>query len=230
MMMNPSVREPIETYKEACLLMEKLGMLPLAPLLPDHPSLTAVTPEENWHTGSGTDPWQWRVRFPSEGDAAYGKFFRKKAVLVHRDWYPLLHAALGGAEDLRERYTRGLLSREALVLYEIIRDHPGIETRELRSVSGMKAKEQKNAFDRGLAELQERGAIVISGAVQRLDASGEKSGWNSTSYETSENWMRQSGLARYVGNREEARLRLLEQAERIWSPAAVRWLSKELSR
>lgn len=59
-------------------IVAKIGILPLATLIPEHPSLNGLTKAENWHTGSELDPWSWRVRFPGEGLAGYGKFVKKK--------------------------------------------------------------------------------------------------------------------------------------------------------
>lgn len=68
----------VTTFEETAEIIAKLGILPLATLIPEHPSLNGLTKPENWHTGSELDPWSWRVRFPGEGLAGYGKFVKKK--------------------------------------------------------------------------------------------------------------------------------------------------------
>ncbi len=87
----------VTTYEEMAKVVDRLGILPLAQLIPGHPSVNGLTKAENWHTGSELDPWSWRARFPGEGLAGYGKFIRKKAVLVSRDWFPAFVRAVGSS-------------------------------------------------------------------------------------------------------------------------------------
>lgn len=54
----------VNSYDEAVQVIKQVGFLPLATLIPNHPSLGSITNSTNWHTGSSMDPWLWRVRFP----------------------------------------------------------------------------------------------------------------------------------------------------------------------
>lgn len=63
----------ISSYVEAVQLINEVGILPLAPLIPNHPSLYRNTLDEQWLTGTEADPWLWRTRLPSDGAAAYWK-------------------------------------------------------------------------------------------------------------------------------------------------------------
>lgn len=219
----------ITTYEQAGEVIDRLGILPLAALIPDHPSLNGITKAENWHTDSELDPWAWRVRFPGEGQAGYGKFMKKKAVLVSREWFPAFVAAAGSLQELEERYQNGLATREAVTLLQIIRDNQGIGTRELRAFAEMKAKEKKTPFDNAVTELQGMLDIVISGVKERHNAEGEKNGWNSTSFETAGHWMEQHGLTPFTGSREEAIIWLKSQMEGVWAPTAMAWIGKAMS-
>lgn len=216
----------ITTYEEAVHLLSEIGILPLAPLIPDHPSLNGLTKAENWHTGTELDPWLWRVRFPVEGAAAYGKFIKKKAILVSREWFPAFLAALGSEASLTERYNSGLCSREALTLLHIIQEQEGIDTRSLRACAEMKEKEKKTAFDNAVTELQGTLDIVISGVKERKNADGEKNGWSSTSYETNRHWMEESGISPFKGSSIEAVEWLKNEMESVWSPTAIAWIYK----
>ncbi|WP_379152154.1 hypothetical protein [Paenibacillus sp. sgz5001063] len=217
------------TYEEMKEVIAKLGILPLASLIPEHPSVTGLTKAEKWHTDTELDPWSWRARFPGEGVAAYGKFIRKKAVLVTSEWFPAYVAATGSPRSLEERYDSGLCSREALTLLQIIRDNQGIETRELRTLAEMKAKEKKTAFDNAVTELQGTLDIVISGVKERHNSLGEKNGWNSTSFETVSHWMTDNKIPLFKGTREEAATWLHVRMEGNWHPGAIKWLEKVLS-
>jgi hypothetical protein len=219
----------INTYDEAARVISEFGIIPLAPLMPEHPSLSGITKAENWHTGSDLDPWQWRARFPGEGLAAYGKFIKKKAILVSREWFPVYVAALGSGASLKERYNNGLSSREALTLFTIIQENEGIETRAIRSEADMKAKDKKTSFDNALADLQGSVDIVISGVSERHNSDGEKNGWNSTSFETVSHWLAVNGISPFTGSREEAIDWLKSEIDKKWSPEAKAWIYKAWS-
>lgn len=220
--------ESVTTFEEMAEVVARLGIVPLAGLIPEHPSVNGLTLKENWHTDTELDPWGWRVRFPGEGLAGYGKFIKKKAVLISRDWLPAYVAAAGFRQTLEERYASGMASREALTLLKIIRENQGIETRQLRAAAEMKAKEQKTAFDNAVTELQGSLDIVISGVKQRLNADGEPNGWNSTSYETIEHWMQAADIPSFEGTRDEAVAWLRARMEAAWAPEACAWISKVL--
>ncbi len=115
----------VNNYDEAVKLIEELGILPLASLIPDYPSLESVTPQTSWHSDTEQDPWKWRVRFPAEGKAAYGKFMKKKAVLVSPDWFPLVFNALRLGPSAEACYRDGLLSQAAWELYLAHRNRAG---------------------------------------------------------------------------------------------------------
>ncbi|WNS45100.1 hypothetical protein [Paenibacillus sp. MMS20-IR301] len=218
----------VTTFEEMAEVVGRMGIVPLAALIPGHPSVNGLTLAENWHTGSEQDPWGWRVRFPGEGLAGYGKFIKKKAVLVSREWLPAYLAAAGSTRTLEERYDSGLATKEALTLLQIIREQEGIETRQLRAMADMKAKEKKTAFDNAVTELQGMLDIVISGVKQRLNADGEPNGWNSTSYETTGRWMHEAGMMPFEGTREEAIAWLRSQMDGVWTPEAIAWINKTL--
>lgn len=218
----------ITTYKGTTEIIAKVGLLPLAPLIPEHPSLSGLTKPENWHTGTELDPWSWRTQFPGEGLAGYGKFIKKKAILVSREWFPAFVAAVGSTKTIENRYNDGLTSREAVTLLQIIREQQGIDTRRLRSEAEMKAKEKKTAFDNAVTELQGSLDIVISGIKERQNAEGENNGWSSTSFETVSHWMEDNKLSAFEGDREEAIAWLNTRMNEVWSPAAIAWTNKAL--
>lgn len=216
----------VTTFEEAAEIVEKLGILPLASFIPEHPSLNGLTKPENWHTGTELDPWSWRVRFPGEGLSGYGKFVKKKAILVSREWFPAFVAAVGSTKSIEERYHDGLASNEAMTLLQIVREHQGIDTRVLRTEANMKAKEKKTAFDQAVTELQESLDMVISGIKERRNADGEKNGWSSTAFETVDHWMEANNLPVFKGDREEAVAWLQARMNGVWSPNAIAWTNK----
>lgn len=208
-------------YEEAAEYIEKIGILPLASLIPDYPSLDRITPKDSWHSGTERDPWGWRTRFPLEGKAAYGKFFRKKAVLISAEWFPWVYACLRLGADADQCYKNGLLSPTAWQLYQLIEIEQGIDTRVLRDRAQMKAKEDKKAFDQAVAELQGAMLVVISGVKPKVDEQGEINGWSSTSYETTAHWMGRSGIKDISRTKSEARDELLSRLQPRCSEKAI---------
>jgi hypothetical protein len=215
----------IKTYEEATQVIKELGILPLATLVPQYPSLDSMTLKENWHTGSEFDPWLWRAMFPSEGTAAYGKFLKKKSVLISKEVLPLIRAVLGNKVTMEKRYSDGLVSREAFELFKLIREEEGIDTRVLRVKAGMKNKEKKKAFDQALVELQGSMDIVVAGTKEKTNDLGEKNGWSSTSFETMDHWATMNNVAQ-VPNLVEAKTALKNHLEKVSNPEAMKAFNK----
>ncbi|WP_339148557.1 MULTISPECIES: hypothetical protein [unclassified Sutcliffiella] len=216
----------IHTYEEAVAVIKEVGLLPLAPLFDDYPSLGSITPKEAWHSDTDQDPWIWRTQFAADGVAAYGKFIRKKAVFLSKDLLPLVLAALASHETMEERYEKGEVSREALTLFDLISGNQGIDTRVLRAEAGMKEKDKKKAFDQTLLELQGNLDIVVSGTKEKQDESGEKNGWSSTSYETMEHWCKKNDIAASELNKEEAKKQLEQHFSRFTTAATMKKIKK----
>ncbi|MGG4401366.1 hypothetical protein ABEW61_14685 [Paenibacillus amylolyticus] len=220
--------ETVITYEEAVQRIQSIGLLPLAPLFADYPSLSSLTPKEHWHKDDEFDPWLWRSRLAEEGIAAYGKFVKKKALLVSSEYFPWVHRLLADSRTIKEQYEAGLLSREAFKLHALVAEQEGIDGRALRSQAGFGAKEDKKTFDRGLLDLQGCAAIVISGTKEKEGLAEGKVAWNSSAYETAGHWMERHGIKPYEGSIEEARELLIVQLQQHASPAALSSIFKAL--
>lgn len=216
----------VHTYEEAIDVINEIGFLPLAKLIPDYPSLDSITLKEHWHTGSELDPWMWRAKFPSDGKAAYGKFVKKKSVLLSTELLQLFRSILGSPLPVKNRYQDGLLSKEAVELYTLICENEGIDTRVLRVEAGMKDKEKKKLFDHALLELQSSMDIVVSGTKAKTNEAGEKNGWSSTSFETMEFWIQNQGMKENTFKVEDAKMMLKDHFAPICSPEAMKSFNK----
>lgn len=216
----------IHTYEEAVAMIKEVGLLPLAPLFDDYPSLGGMTPKEAWHSHTEQDPWIWRTQFAEDGVAAYGKFIKRKAIFISKDLLPLMLAALASQETMKKRYEKGEVSREAFTLFRLISENQGIDTRVLRAKAGMKEKEKKKAFDQALLELQGNLDIVVSGTKEKQDENGEKNGWSSTSYETMKHWCDKNKIKVLELKKEEATEKLINHFESFTSEAAMKKLKR----
>ncbi|QUG43088.1 hypothetical protein KD050_07590 [Psychrobacillus sp. INOP01] len=211
------VEYKVKTYEEAIKVIEELGLLPLASLIPEYPSLNSLTLQENWHSDTEFDPWIWRTKFSSDGVAGYGKFIKKKSILVSRQLLPYVKKVLGSNELVEERYFSGSISREANSIYEIISQEEGIDTRALRAKAGLKEKEKKKVFENALLDLQGSMDIVISGIQEKKNIDGEKNGWSSTSFETYDSWASRNKIANIDCSREDAKKYLIAHFSNVCS-------------
>ena len=216
----------IGTYEDALEVIKEVGLLPLSPLIPNYPSLDSITSKEHWYSGSDLDPWLWRAQFPVDGVAAYGKFIKKKSVLISRQLLPLVNVVLGSKESVAERYHDGLVSREAFEIYTLISEEEGIDTRVLRAKAGMKNKEKKKPFDHALLELQGSMDIVVAGTKEKTNVSGERNGWSSTSFETLDYWSENNQVDLKDMEMGEAKGALKNHFIKIGSPESLKALGK----
>jgi hypothetical protein len=216
----------IQTYEEAVAVIKEIGFLPLAPLIPNYPSLSSMTLHEHWHSDSEFDPWLWRTRFSADGVAAYGKFVKKKSVFISSDLVPIVKTVLGSVHTIKQRYADGLISREAVELFTLITEAEGIDTRVLRTQAGMKDKEKKKSFDNALLELQGSMDIVVSGTKEKTNEFGEVNGWSSTSFETITYWIENHNIAQNEVTQEEAIMMLKDHFAGSCSPETLKALAK----
>ncbi|MDQ0153959.1 AlkZ-related protein [Robertmurraya andreesenii] len=216
----------VKTYEEAINVINEVGILPLAPLIPDFPSLNTITRPEYWHSETEFDPWIWRTKFSTDGVAGYGKFIKKKSVLVSRQFLPYVKRVLGYQESVDERYFNGTVSKEALDIYQLIRQEEGIDTRALRGKAGLKDKDKKRIFENALLELQGSMDIVISGIQEKRNELGEKNGWSSTAFETYNSWITRNGIDIISIDKEQARQFLMAHFSNICSAEGIKRLGK----
>lgn len=216
------------TYEEACELIQEWGLVPLSGGITNHPTIGAITKHNDWHSGSETDPWVWRIRLATEGKAAYGRMIGNQTWFAHREIFSLVRAALRSEKSVQQRVEEGQLSMYAHRLYELIADNPGMDVRTLRKLAFMSDKSLKKAFDRALVDLQNTADIVISGVEFRLNKQGDKSGWSSTCFVTAESWMDRHGLRPSMLTPELAMEELFDRFQGKWSEEASAYLYKKI--
>ncbi|MFX3675211.1 MAG: hypothetical protein ACE3JQ_12320 [Paenisporosarcina sp.] len=218
----------IKTYEEAIKVIEEIGLLPLAPLIPDFPSLNSITSKDSWHSETEFDPWIWRTKFSTDGVAGYGKFMKKKSVLVSRKLLPYVKKVVGYDGTIEERYFNGQVSKDAFNLYQIISQEEGIDTRALRTKAELKEKDKKKIFENALLELQGTMDIVISGIQEKKNVDGEKNGWSSTAFETYDSWANRNNIDIIDLEKEEAKKYLIAHFLKLCSNDSVKKIEKIL--
>ncbi|MFJ5770112.1 hypothetical protein [Psychrobacillus sp. NPDC093180] len=216
----------VKTYEDAIKVIEEIGILPLAPLIPDFPSLNTITQPEYWHSDTECDPWIWRTKFSTDGVAGYGKFIKKKSILVSIRLLPYVKKVIGYDESVEERYFKGNVSKEAFEIYKIITQLEGIDTRALRIKAGLKERDKKKLFENALLELQGSMDIVISGIQEKRNEVGEKNGWSSTAFETYNSWANRNKIETINIDKAESRKYLLSFFSNVCSNESLKKLEK----
>ncbi|MBP1989631.1 AlkZ-related protein [Paenibacillus eucommiae] len=215
----------VSDYSEFVELVEKYKIFPFSSFVPEYPSLTAVTANDQWHTGTETDPWQWRVMIVQEGVAAYGKFFGDKACFIHKELFPIVKTILTFNKTVEERYNDGHISRTAFHLYKVLMEHGNIDSRNLRVKAGLNAKDNKKEYEKSIVELQNNGYVVITGAAKQSE---NDLGWSSMCYEPSDLWLNSvKGNMDYVSI-EEAKNMMLVELSKTCSDKSLKFFAKKL--
>lgn len=137
-------------------------------------TLSSLTDNE-WHDGSSSDPWLWRMKIAQKGEQAYGKFFRNKTGFASRACIPAFLAVRRENRSFDELYAEGLVSRRAKQVWDCFEFRSTWTFQELKSQSGFAG--QRAEFDAALSELQGLFFLCISGQSRRINQKGEPYGW-----------------------------------------------------
>lgn len=178
---------------------KRVGMLPYF-----RNSIPGFSVEENvpedllWDVGRG--PWMWKGTVVRNWEAAYGKFFRRKAGYIALELLP--HFI---------NYRRTTLPLEVnpieAGIYNVLVEHESLLSRDLKDLSGHTPKRENQqkltpiermiarqapkgardlGFDTRIARLQMAGRVVIADFEYKLDRHGESYGWGVARYTTPE--------------------------------------------
>ncbi len=212
-------------YEEFVQLVEKYKILPFSEFVPEYPSLTAASVDNDWHKGTATDPWLWRIRIVQDGVAVYGKFFNDKACFIHTEFFPIVRLILSSGKTVEERYKDGLISRTAYHIYKVLCEHGNIDSRNLRKLTDLSNKENKKEYEKSLVELQNYGDVVITGAAHQNEGD---SGWSSMCYQPSDLGLSSIQASEDYTSVEDAKNRLIAELSGSCSDKAFRFFAKKL--
>ncbi len=110
--------------------------------------------------------WDWKDELPSQGLVYYGKWLRKKPMLIALKLLPFLYALsenTGDVLDYLVEYRDGRLTDEGRRVYEVLLKGGPMPTSHLRRAAGLAGKDAAPRFDRAIVELQMRLMIVKVG-------------------------------------------------------------------
>jgi hypothetical protein len=117
------------------------------------------------------ETWYWKDDLHIERRIYYAKLIRAQPSFLAPDFLPDFIAALPAEERAPDRlYLDGRLSREAVLVYEYLRDHPAQPTRALRRGARLGTRNVAAATVKALLELQRRFVVC------KIDVTGRTRG------------------------------------------------------
>ncbi|MCE2616603.1 MAG: AlkZ-related protein [Phocaeicola sp.] len=213
-------------------LINKMGFLPFFNNEIDDFSIAEFTPKELWFSDETDGPWEWKGPVIIEGDVAYGKFYKKKAMYVSMDWFPdfmnyrrSLYKITSDEEKILDtlRKHKTLLSKElkracGYVKPRLHRSLTPIERLVEEETKNVIKKEKicstKESFDGAITRLQMGTYIITADFEYSYDREGNRYGWGVARYCTPEDFF---GPERLIVKRTplQSKLRMIEHLHKL---------------
>ena len=176
----------IRSWQELIQWIDQVGFLPLFRNEIDGFSVEERTSDRFWWSDDPEqDPWQWRQFIARSGQAAYGKFFHRKAGFISRAWFPHFANWRRNGYDFDSRWDEELASLRQKRIMDQFAGRDEAYSFELKRLAGFGREGEKN-FEGTVAELQMEGYLLIRDFRQRLNKKGRPYGWPISVYATPE--------------------------------------------
>lgn len=182
--------ECIHTVEEAVEYIKNVGFLPLFKNdIPGFSLEERTVPEFWWSGNKARDPWEWRQIISEREDILYGKFFRKKAGFITKEWFPYFANYRRDGYDFDALYEDGKASRRQKKIMDLFMEkNPAVElfSYEIKNEAGFGKEGEKN-FDGTISDLEMKTYLCVKGFDQKINKKGEKYGWSVAKYTLPEN-------------------------------------------
>ena len=168
----------LHSPEDLLALVREIGFLPL--FSNDIPgfSVEEHTPAEDWWQDDPvTDPWAWRHVLAPRDEAAYGKFFDKKAGFVSKEWFPRFANYRRDGYDYEGLYEDGKMTSRCKRIMDVLEPDEDAVGRSLLSCEIRKRAALEKGFEGALTDLQMKSFLVMGGFRQRRNKRGEGYGW-----------------------------------------------------
>lgn len=177
--------ECIHTVEEAVEYINEAGFLPLFKNDISGFSLEERTVPGYWWSGDiKRDPWEWREIIAGSGQAAYGKFFDKKAGFISKEWLPYFVNYRRDGYDFDALWDDEKASiRQKRIMDLFMEENAGAElfSYEVKQNAGFGKKGEKN-FEGTITELEMKMYLCVKEFRQRTNKRGENYGWSIAVY------------------------------------------------
>ena len=167
-------------------LIREVGFLPLFSNGIPGFSVEEHTPAEDWWTDRDTDPWAWRQVLAESGEAAYGKFFDKKAGFVSREWFPAFANYRRDGYDWEGMYEDGKMTGRCKRILDALELNGDAEGLALLSCDLRRKAALEKGFEGAGTDLQMKSFLIMGAFRQKRNRRGEPYGWHVAELETPE--------------------------------------------
>lgn len=190
-------------------------------------SVEELCPPELWFAEGVDGPWEWKGPAAKSGRCIYGKFFRKKAGFVSREWMPDFVNLRRNGYDFDARYDDGLAPYQDKELYEVLTAQGMVLSKGLKQLCGYG---KGSGFDTGITRLQMQSYVCIGDFVYMRDKFGRPYGWGVAQYTTPEHLFGYDLVtSAYERSPEESGARILAHLSGLLPAATEKQLSKILN-
>ena len=211
----------VRSWRELVGWIDQVGFLPLFKNEIEGFSVEEHTAGRCWWSGEAEeDPWEWRQCIARDGQAAYGKFFGKKAGFISREWFPRFANWRRDGYDFDSRWDEGLAGRRQKRIMDQFACGEERYSFELKTLAGFGKGGERN-FEGTVTDLQMYGYLLIRDFRQRLNKKGRPYGWPIAVYTTPETLWGYDHIASAYGEEpERSRALVWEQVQKNF-PAAT---------
>jgi len=173
-------------------------------------SIEEHTPWNLWFSDHEDGPWEWKGPVAVNGKCVYGKFFRKKAGLVSLEWFADFANWRRNGYDFDSRCDEGIVPYKDQHLYQVIKDHRAVNTRQLKIAAGY-GKDGLKGFETVITRLQMLTYVNIQNFVYEMTKEGEAYGWGVSRYTTPEEQFGEEAVrSAYTRDPEESYQRIID--------------------
>lgn len=210
----------VRNWRELIRWIDEIGFLPLFQNEAAGFSVEEHTASLCWWSGDPEqDPWEWRQLIARSGQAAYGKFFARKAGFISRAWFPHFANWRRDGYDFDSRWDEELASlRQKRVMDQFAAGEERYSF-ELKRLAGFGREGEKN-FEGTVTDLQMGGYLLIRDFRQRLNKKGRPYGWPISVYAAPESLWGYDHISSAYGMEPAQSRALIYQQVRKHFPAA----------
>ena len=179
-------RDCLHSPEDLLELIRKVGFLPLFSNSIPGFSVEEHTVAGHWWTDDAQDPWAWRQVVAPEADAAYGKFFDKKAGFVSREWFPHFANYRRDGYDYEGMYLDGKMTARCKRILDVLELNEDAVGKRLLSCEIKKRAALEKGFEGAMTELQMKSFLIVADFRQKRNRQGEEYGWHVSEMATPE--------------------------------------------
>ncbi len=174
----------LNSAEDMAKLVDEMGFLPFFRNEIEGFSIEELTPAKYWFSDE-EGAWEWKGPAIRQSHAAYGKFFKGKAMFVSRELFSDFANYRRDGYDFDSRMDEGLVRYGDDKLYLCLDGMGPCLSRTLKSYCGY-GRYGLKGFDGAITRLQAQCYALISDFVYEHDKSGATYGWGVAQYATPE--------------------------------------------